>query len=540
VALTRDANGEEWGRLTEFKDPDGHTHSWSMPTALLAGDGNEYCGRLLEQGLNIWPGRNARDGLHEYLTRCRPTARARAVTHIGWHGDVFVLPDATFSAEAETEKTIYQSAASITHHFAVRGTLESWRGEIAARCVGNSRLTFGVSVAFAAALLNLTGDESGGFHIVGPSSLGKTTLLRVAGSAWGGGSSGYLRQWRATSNGIEGVAALHSDTLICLDEIAQVGAREAGEAAYMLANGQGKSRAKRDGSARTPFTWRILFLSSGEISLADKIREDKRGRATAGQQVRVLDISADTSRFGLFENLHGAASGQEFADSLRAATQRNYGTAARAFLSEIVKETQRIADAIRRAQGEFVSRNLPTGATEQVRRAAMRFGLIAAAGELAGAFGTTGWESGIATDAAAVCFAAWLERRGHSGPAEIEAGIEQVRTFFALHGASRFGTSTDSGVDAHGRTVLNRAGFRRTDGSFCVFPEIYRSEITAGHDWRALADALAVRSLLRRDSTGKARMPAAIWEPGSGRTIRMFVFEPSVVGEEVAGDEHEN
>ena len=31
----------------------------------------------------------------------------------------------------------------------------------------------------------------------------------------------------------------------------------------------------------------MLFLSSGEIDLADKIAEDGRGRAMAGQQVRI-------------------------------------------------------------------------------------------------------------------------------------------------------------------------------------------------------------------------------------------------------------
>jgi putative DNA primase/helicase len=248
----------------------------------------------------------------------------------------------------------------------------------------------------------------------------------------------------------------------------------------------------------------------------------------------VLDIPADTGKFGLFENLHGATSGQEFADSLRAATQRYYGTASRAFLSEIVKQTQRIADVIRRAQGEFVSRNLPTGATEQVGRAAMRFGLIAAAGELAAALGITGWEFGIATEAAATCFAAWLERRGHSGPVEIESGIEQVRHFFALHGASRFGTSGASDVDPHGRTVFNRAGFRKADGAYCIYPTVFRNEISAGYDLRSLAAALAARGLLRCDSAGRAHVPTPVKNPDNNTTIRMFVFEPSIVGEEVA------
>ncbi len=363
AALTRDANSGEWGRLLQFDDPDGVGHEWAMPMSLLAAGGDEYRAALLEQGLRIYPGLNAKNDLHEYLAECRPAARGRAVTRMGWHGGVFVLPNATFGPLSNGERVLFQSASLVSHAFHVCGSLGDWQREIGMRCSGNSRLTFAVSAGFASPLLYLLGDESGGFHFVGPSSLGKTTALRGGGSVWGGSKEpmGFLRQWRATLNGLEGVAASHCDSLLPLDELSQVDAREAGGAAYLLANGSGKSRARRDGSARSPFTWRLLFLSSGEITIGDKIKEDGRQRATAGQAVRVLDIPADTGKFGLFENLHGAASGQIFADTLRAATQQFFGTPIRAFLPEITAHADRIADAARGARDEFIAQNLPAG-----------------------------------------------------------------------------------------------------------------------------------------------------------------------------------
>ena len=45
--------------------------------------------------------------------------------------------------------------------------------------------------------------------------------------------------------------------------------KQAGEAAYMLANGKGKARASRTGDARAPASWRLLFLSSGEIGITE-------------------------------------------------------------------------------------------------------------------------------------------------------------------------------------------------------------------------------------------------------------------------------
>jgi uncharacterized protein (DUF927 family) len=295
----------------------------------------------------------------------------------------------------------------------------------------------------------------------------------------------------------------------------------------MLANGRGKARAHRDGSARNCSSWRLLFLSSGEITLADKIREDARLRATAGQQVRILDIPADCgSELGLFEDLHGARNGQEFADELKAATQSYYGTAARAFLAEIDKQAERFAETICNHRNDFIAHYCPAGADGQIRRAATRFGLVAAAGELATALEITGWEAGNATWAASVCFSAWLERRGYVGPAEIKDGIEQVRRFFALHGESRFSPEGDS---ANGRPTINRAGFR-TNGYFYVFPEIFRSEIAAGFEWHSLAAELVERGVLIMGKDGKPQVP--VRNPDGGKTIRMFCFTPAVLADE--------
>ena len=76
-----------------------------------------------------------------------------------------------------------------------------------------------------------------------------------------------------TSNAVEGVAALHSDTLLALDEIGQADARDIGAMAYMLANGQGKSRMDHSASLRPSLRFRTLFLSSGEQGIGDKSAE---------------------------------------------------------------------------------------------------------------------------------------------------------------------------------------------------------------------------------------------------------------------------
>jgi uncharacterized protein (DUF927 family) len=446
LAQTRDSRGSDWGLLLRWCDPDGRMHEWAMPREVLGGRGDELWRNLLRDGLTIASSTASRNKLADYLGSVQVEARARSVTRIGWHasasGQVFVLPDATFG-ETAGERVLWQTETRNETFFNVSGSLEDWRKEVARRCIGNSRLVMAASTSFASPLLELANEESGGVQLVGRSRTGKTATLRVAGSVWGGGGiNGFIRTWRATANGLEGIAELHSDALLPLDEMSQVDAREAGEIAYMLANGAGKGRAGRDGSARRSAQWRLLFLSSGELSLADKMAEAGK-RVRAGQEVRLVDVPADAGAgMGIFEDLHGAPSSGEFAEILRNATARCYGTPIRAYLDALTERLAVDRDGLRQlletTRREFMSRHLPAGASAQVRSVCGRFALIGAAGSLATAFGVTGWPDDETDRAAGVCFQAWLQKRGTVGDQEIESGIRQVIRFLEEHGSARF------------------------------------------------------------------------------------------------------
>ena len=189
-------------------------------------------------------------------------------TAVGWHGSRFVLPTpptmsfqdgGNLVADGDGpagERIVLQSNVA-PPVFRVVGTLEEWQQRVALICRGNSRLMFAVCVALTGPLLHLVGEENGGFHLSGRSSIGKTIALEVAASVYGMD----LGSWRATDNGLEGVARSHNDLLLTLDEIGQCPAQAVGEIVYMLGNGTGKSRMRQDTSARPSVTWRLLFLS---------------------------------------------------------------------------------------------------------------------------------------------------------------------------------------------------------------------------------------------------------------------------------------
>jgi len=523
IAQTRNGENEAWGRLLHFTDPEGREKEWAMPADMLSGSGEIYRQKLWSLGVVIKSGNKANARLHDYLAESNPQAYARCVPRVGWHDGQFVFPDEVYGT-AHGEQVILQTAFQ-RNPFTTQGTLAEWKDNVASLCVGNSRLVFAVSIALAAPLLEVVGQESGGVHFVGGSSTGKTTVLRLAGTtAGGGGINGFLEQWRATDNGLEHIAALHCDCPLMLDEVGQATSKSAGESAYMLANGGGKIRANRSGGGRPSHQWRILFLSTGEITLSDKIKEDKRSRAMAGQAVRMVDIPIDAGQgVGAFENLHGLPDGDSFARRLKEVSGRYYGTALREMVKRIAEDRERVAERVNAGIKQFIADSCPAGSDGQVQRVASRFGLAALAGSLASSWGIVPWDAHESHKAAAACFSAWLDARGGIGSVELQEGLSRVRIFFQLHGASRF-ENLDTEQE---QRIINRAGYRkRINGEecFCVFAEIFRSEVCQGLDSKRIAGELERLGLLHADH---GRQTKKVWIDGASK--RFFVLPITIL-----------
>lgn len=524
AAATRDQDGAGWGYLLTFADPLGKPKQWAMPARMLSGDGGEYRAVLLNMGLRIAPGATARNRLTEYIQTRQPPEFATCTDRIGWHGTAFVLPHETMGDDAE--RIVFQSDSQMENTFRVKRDAAAWRERIGALCVGNSRLVFAVACAFAGPLLRPGGMESGGFHLRGDSSSGKTTALRLAASVYGGPS--YMQRWRTTDNALEAIAAQHCDSLLILDELAQVEGKVAGECAYMLANEQSKARATRNGAPRARLSWRLLFLSAGELGLADHMAEGMK-RTRTGQEVRMADIPADAGAgLGAFENIHDFAGGAAFSSHLAREAQQCHGAPGRAFLEWACTHADTLARRVRNATAALSRQWVPQGASGQVERVGARFALVGVAGELATEAGLTGWPVGESERAARACFDAWLAARGGAGNGEVAAMLRQVRRFLESHGEGRF-TWWHRAADDHNAKTLQRAGFRRmvdqdgkpiksnsdhqqeygermapadgesTSVEYFVLPEVFRSEMCQGFDYQAVCRTLLERGALVPD-----------------------------------------
>ncbi|MCY1400897.1 hypothetical protein D9M71_160010 [compost metagenome] len=530
LARTRDDKGHNWGLLVEFNDPDGDRKRWNIPARCMAGDfGKEVLGPLVDMGLRLAgtrSGRNARNDLQGYLQGYDSRERARLVIRLGWHGDAYLLPDRQIGQSLE-HLHFYEAGAQLPP-IEQAGSLEQWQQQIGALCVGNHRLAFMVCVAFAGPLLHLLGMESGGFHLYGDSSGGKTTHLQVAASVYGGPR--LVRSWRSTDNALESIAAAHSDGLLVLDEIGMCDPRIIGETVYMLGNGSGKARANDRGQAGRPVQeWRLLFLSTGEKTLAQHMAEAHK-ELKAGMDVRLLALPADAGKgLGLFEALHGFDDAAALSDALKARTAKYYGTPLLAFLSALCDpaKLRGYVAVVRSTLERFVTEALPASASGQAQRAAARFALAAAAGELATVLGVTAWPEGTATAAARACLGAWLDARGGAGNLEGDAIVARLRLVVERYGESRF-TRWDAiaaKTDDQAPRTTDRLGFRRTmqhgvgdelytTVTYYFLATAWREDVFKGMNLAAVNRELIARQVLEPDAKGKAaqsiRLPGLV------------------------------
>lgn len=516
-ATTRDADQSGWGLLVRVKTPDGHWHRTSIARSALVGDGDAVLGELVDKGLRFVPLVREKTALKRLLCSIQPKNRARCVPRVGWHDRAFVLPDEVIGT-TEGEEIVFQPPFVVNHSFRQGGLYEAWQQEIAALAPGNSRLLFSLSAALSGPLLHLAEMSGGGWHWRGPSSVGKTTLLRAAGSVWGGGGlNGFIRSWKATANALESVAAIHTDTLLPL---AEIDPREVGRVAYMLANGAGKARANRAGYVRPITEWHSSYISTGEISLGDKLGEDGR-RATAGQSVRVIDLAADAGAgYGVFDSLRGFNRPADLADALKEACETHYGHAGRKFIEKLVLDIDRAREDVRSHAAAFLAEHCPDSASGQASRVAKRFALVAAAGEMAQHFGIVPWNPGQAREACARLFGEWLRARGHTGNQEVEDGIDQLRRTIERDGSAQF-----QPWDEPTKQVRDRLGFVRLADSlssdqrtFYIYPNSWK-EICSPYDPGAVAKTMIQRGLMDKDTEGRLNHKVRL--PGSTNPTRL-------------------
>lgn len=266
--------------------------------------------------------------------------------------------------------------------------------------------------------------------------------------------------------------------LLPLDEIAEISARELPEAIYMLANGTGKLRMTKAAAANPIASWRLALISSGEISVEEKLKEANKTQM-AGQEVRLIDIEADARAYGAFDSLHGSSNASAFSNELKNAASRSHGEVGRAFVTYIIRNRLQLGSVITKTVRGIQDKALSaiTGPISgQVSRVAERFAVIGVAGELATTAGIPGWENGAAMRAALAAFHDWYDRK-HGEKDDTAAEFAQpLKTFIAAN----INALCEVGAPMPGGTVVGWKDKTRVylppETWACIYPGVLGTE----------------------------------------------------------------
>ncbi|MGP2362348.1 DUF927 domain-containing protein [Acinetobacter junii] len=526
LAQTRDSSSNAWGRLLEWHDADGVKHTQALSMEFFQSDGVELRKDLANQGVVIAPSGKARNLLQSYLMSYPTAKRALCVERAGWHDDVYVLPNKQIGQHKNSDLVVYQTTQGVESSYQNKGTLEQWQNNISMPIASHSKLVVAMCSAFAGQLLTPLEQQTGaGIHFKGQSSKGKTTALYVACSVWGNPER-HHKTWRSTGNALEHTAYSYNDSFLGLDEIGEISnPKELGNIVYMLANGKGKARLTKQITARAPYKWKLIFMSTGEKSLKEIMQESGQ-KTKLGQEVRLIDIDVDQSEYGLFDQIDFAEDGAKQSRQLVERSNQFYGVAGMVWLDYLTSNKDKVMVQAKQLLEQYNLELIADIQQGHISRVANTFALLAVAGELATQAGITGWKAGTAFDAVKTVFNTWVNGFEYVGDYQNREYILAVKAFLEAYESSRFEAITPD-IESIEK-IINRVGYWKIEKGeklFIVLPEQFKNEVCKGHDSKKVANALLIEKLLEHD-TGKTSKTVRV--PARKNALKAYVVKEAI------------
>ncbi|WP_027950827.1 DUF927 domain-containing protein [Haliea salexigens] len=539
-AKTRDISGNGWGIHVQWIDQDGLRRERAFPTRQLHERGQSaVVVHLADEGLRVIPGQES--PLLSYLGSFETNHRIASTAQTGWlmAPDLalsYVLPHTVISSD-ETLPVAFQperfSPSADSLH--ANGSLKQWQAQVAHYCIGSPILQFGVCLALTPPLLRFAEMDSFGVHLYGASSQGKTTALQVASSVWGNGADpaasahSSIQRWNTTANALEGLAAAHNDGLMALDEMGTYTGSDFGAVVYNLMGGQGKARMNDHAGMRNMRTWRLIALSTGEISIKAKV-EEYGATVKAGQINRFLDIPVSGR---IIQPSHGVPPAK-LADLLKEAAGRCHGTLGPAFVEKLIHsapDAPALQQRVKQLTADYTAQLHGTVQLEPHQvRGLRRFGLICTAAHLANEFQLLPWTLTNSVNAITEAAHTWLAEN----VSDAVRGILAIRNFILQFQESKFRTTHEL-RSAKSQTHHDIAGYFLPDKSIYAFTPDGFKRACGGLDPKSVAAALDQHGLLFKNESGRRMSKLTI--PGASNRLRVYAVESDILDADMVGGE---
>ena len=309
----------------------------------------------------------------------------------GHHSGMFVFPDGRVFGRCESGDVVVALETPLP--LSAAGSRRGWQDTIQRFGRGQSNVIFVTALALAGMILDLVPyDGAVLIEYEGTTSLGKTTLLKAAASAWGAPSKtgSISASWRLSGPGLQHLMFARSSAFMPLDEVNTAGvnrARQAeavGDAAFFLERGESAVHDR----ARTVRHARVCGLSTSNEPIS-RLLAGAAVRSLEAAQVRFITVPVQAGAgLGLWSNLPSGFSNPGLAaDAFAEALGADHGWAAAHFAHQLVGRRRRNEAALRELLvgyiDQFLTRAELASGDGAARRRATKFAIIYAAGRLA-------------------------------------------------------------------------------------------------------------------------------------------------------------
>ena len=485
-------------------------------TADDAADATLLAKRLREKGAQLPLEKAARARLIESVIAAKPEKILHQLENPGWQLQGSRRPwfcCGRFLVGAPTGDIEYSAPLFIERsrvkRFAVRGTLEAWKGRVAKKASLSTSLTAILAAAFAAPLKRPSGLQNFTLHLFGRTRVGKTTELIAAMSVFGFGNESDLPNWNATELRLLEGAAAFGDIVFPVNEVGAKKGRRAhayeGLRDLYAQYAEGSDR-ERHSSHTKDLARRFngICVSTAEHSIAEyaalagEVRDE-------GELFRAIDVKAIRAGKTTIFDLAPPDLDQRVAlQELRRALAECHGTAWTSYIEYLIemgpREVKRRTLALIK---EFVD-HMPAAAHDGViNQMAKHFGLLYAGAILAIESGVLPWTKNHVQKALTRAFSDTVESSKQANP--LAMGLDILKTNLADKVVERKPSST-FGVKDH-------AGYWMRIGGKKVF-------VVHAHQFRAWFASVGQCSLVLGSLAAKRVSPR--WPDGSN--ARCFEF----------------
>ncbi|KAA0554157.1 DUF927 domain-containing protein [Citrobacter braakii] len=408
------------------------------------------------------------------------------------------------------------------------GTLDAWKALVKKNVHGWPQI-FALCSAFASMLVALCKMDVAMFHFYGGSTTGKTILLQLAMSVHGHGGepgSGKLvnvLRWNTTVNALEKRLSQFSGLLACVDELGAYKQKDFASLLYNITAGQGKSRMDKNLDIRELYTWEMLILSAGEMSIPEKLATEKE-HLQGGQEHRAISLNV------LPEDARKDGESSERvrcrADSLKNGLSEVYGTAGKEFIANLLAldndddEPQSwdemclsIQGAVEEQRDSLVGELQEEGyALSDIQlRALKRFSLCLCAGILAGSWNILPFSEDVIKGAVMSAARRWLDDKPNQ-----YSPLKQVLTAIQHDLLTTRASHLMPLLDEDAHTPYNHWGYTDKNDNMMIFAPVFEGWCAKkGIKPADVAKALAKKNHLKPESQGhyKKRPQKGIQQP---------------------------